>query len=67
MLQATVCDGEAFDTLSFFKGPFGSAKVDVGRCDIIDAFMIASIVQCCSRSLGSSVDAPGEARVILVC
>ena len=44
MLQATVCDCNAFDTLSFFEDLFGSAKVDVGRCDIVDAFVIAGIV-----------------------
>ena len=44
MLQATVCDGDAFDTLSFCEDLFGSAKVDVGRCDIVDALMIAGIV-----------------------
>ena len=56
MLQATVCDGDAFDMLSFFKDLFGSAKVDVGRCDIVDAFMIAGIV----IVLDEGIDLPFE-------
>ena len=43
MLQATVCDGNAFDALSFFEDLFGSAKVDVGWCDIVDALVVAGV------------------------
>ena len=44
MLQATVSDGDAFGSFAFFEDLVGSAEVDVGRCDIVDALMIAGIV-----------------------
>ena len=36
MLQATVCDGVAFDTLTFGQDCLGSAKVDVGGREVVD-------------------------------
>ena len=44
MLQATVCDGGKFDASAFCEDRLRSAEVDVGRCDVVDALMIADVI-----------------------
>ena len=44
MLQATVCDGVAFDALTLGQDFRGSAEVDVSRGQIVDALVIADMI-----------------------
>ena len=44
MLQATVCDGGTLDVLTFGDDGVGPAEVDVGRGEVIDAFVIAGVI-----------------------
>ena len=44
MLQATVCDGGEFDASAFCEDRLCSAEVNVGRCDVFDALMIADVI-----------------------
>ena len=44
MLQATVCDGGTLDVLMFGDDGIGPADVDVGRGEVIDAFVIADVI-----------------------
>lgn len=44
MLQATVCDGVALDTLTFCEDRLSSAEVDVSRGQIVDALVIAGMI-----------------------
>jgi hypothetical protein len=44
MLQATVCDGVALDAVAFCEDRLSSAEVDIGRCEVIDALMIANMI-----------------------
>lgn len=64
MLQATVCDGDAFDAPAFCDDLFGSAKVDVGRCDIVDAFMIAGIVIVIDEGIDLAFEIAGQIVVV---
>ena len=44
MLQATVCDGLPFDALAFGQDCLGSAQVDVGGREVVDALMVANMI-----------------------
>ena len=44
MLQATICDGGTLDVLTFGDDGLGPAEVDVGRGEVIDAFVIADVI-----------------------
>jgi hypothetical protein len=44
MLQATVCDGSKFDASAFCDYRLRSVEVDVRRCDVVDALMIAGVI-----------------------
>ncbi len=44
MLQAAVCDGCKFDAFAFCEDIRRSAEVDVRRCDVFDALMIANVI-----------------------
>lgn len=44
MLQATGCDGGPLDAVSFGEDHFGPAEVDVGRCEVVDALVIANVI-----------------------
>ena len=56
MLQAAVCDGGQLDALSFCEDRLGSAEVDVGRREVVDALMIADVIVV----LDEGVDLPFE-------
>ena len=63
MLQAAVCDGLSFDALAFGQDHLGSAEVDVGGREVIDALVIADVVVV----LDEGADLPFEvARQIIV-
>jgi len=44
MLQAAVCDGCTPDAFTLDEDCFGPAEVDVGRGEIVEAFVIADVV-----------------------
>ena len=44
MVQAAVLDGLVFDAPPFGKDGFAATKVDVGRCQIADALVVATMV-----------------------
>jgi hypothetical protein len=44
VLQATVCDGGKFDASAFCEDRLGPAEVDVGRRQVVDAFMVADVI-----------------------
>jgi hypothetical protein len=44
MVQATVLDGLVFDAPPFGENGFASAEVDVSRCQIADALVVAAVV-----------------------
>lgn len=44
MLQATICDGVALDAFAFSDDRLRSSEVDVRRCNVADAFMVAVMI-----------------------
>ena len=44
MLQSSLSDGVAFDPFSFQKDGSASAEVDVGRCEVLQAFMVTPVI-----------------------
>lgn len=40
MLQAAIGDGQAFDPFAFEENGLAAPEVDVGRGEIVEAFMI---------------------------
>lgn len=44
MLQATILDGKLFDPFPFFKNFLSSCEVDIGRREVVQALMHASVV-----------------------
>jgi hypothetical protein len=44
MLQAAVCDSDKLDAFAFCKDRFRPAEVDIGRCEVVDALMIADMI-----------------------
>lgn len=44
MLQAAICDGVALDAFAFVEDRLGSAKVEIGWCEVVDALMIADVI-----------------------
>ena len=44
MLQSSQSDGVAFDPFSLQKDGRGSAEVDVGRCQVLQAFMVTPVI-----------------------
>ncbi len=44
MLQAAVCDSSEFDASAFCDDRLRSAEVDVRRCNVVDALMIAGVI-----------------------
>jgi hypothetical protein len=44
MLQSSLSHGVAFDPFSLQKDGRGSAEVDVGRCQVLQAFMVTPVI-----------------------
>jgi hypothetical protein len=44
MVQAAVLDGLVFDASPFSQDGFAAPKVDVGRCQVADALVVAMVV-----------------------
>jgi hypothetical protein len=41
---AAICDGVALAAFAFVEDRLGSAKVEIGWCEVVDAFMIADVI-----------------------
>lgn len=44
MVQAAILDGLVFDAPPFSQDGFSATKVDVGRCQVADALVVAVVV-----------------------
>jgi hypothetical protein len=44
MLQATLLDGQSLDPFTFAEDGLAAAEVDVGRGEIVEAFVAAAVV-----------------------
>jgi hypothetical protein len=44
MLQSSLFDGVSFDPFAFQQDSLASAEVDVGRCQVLQAFVIAAVI-----------------------
>ncbi|SHI62128.1 hypothetical protein SAMN05444000_102100 [Shimia gijangensis] len=44
MLQAAVFDCQFLDLLSLSQDSFVATEADIGRCDVVQAFMVALVV-----------------------
>lgn len=44
MMQASLFDGFAFDPLSLLDDGFCSAEVDISRCGVVQALVIALVI-----------------------
>jgi hypothetical protein len=44
VVQAAVLDGLVFDASPFCQDGFATAKIDVGRCQVADALVVAMVV-----------------------
>jgi hypothetical protein len=44
VLQAPVCDGGKFNAFAFREDRLRPAEVDIGRCKVVDALMIADVI-----------------------
>ena len=44
MVQAAVLDGLLFDASPFSQDGFAAAEVDVGRCEVADALVVATMI-----------------------
>ena len=64
MLQATVCDGGKFDASAFCEDCLRSAEVDVRRCDVFDALMIADVIVMFDEGADLAFEIAGQVVVI---
>ena len=44
MLQTTICEGLAFDPFAFEENGLGPSEIDVGRGEIVEAFVISGMI-----------------------
>jgi len=51
MLQAALADCQFLDLLPFSENSFVVPEVDVGRCDVVQAFMVALVVVVCDEGV----------------
>ena len=64
MLQAAVCDGSKFDAFAFYKDRLRSAEVDVGRCEVVDALMIADVIVMFDEGVDLPFEISGQIIVV---
>ena len=62
MKQAPVFDGRSFDPFSLFQNGFTAPEVDIGRGEVLQALVIASVVVV----LDERVDLLAEITVLIV-
>src|SRR3982750_75836 len=60
MLQAAVCDSGQLDAFAFCEDRLRSAKVDVGRCDVFDALMIAGVIVVLDEGVEPPFESSGQ-------
>ena len=62
MLQSSLSDGVAFDPFSLQKDGRCSAEVDVGRCQVLQAFMVTPVIVVLdeARDLGFEIAGAGN-------
>ncbi len=44
MKQAPVFDGLSFDPLSLFQNGLPAPEIDIGRCEVLQALVVASVI-----------------------
>ena len=44
MLQAAVCDSGKLDTFAFGEDRLRSSEVNIGRCNVVDALVVADVI-----------------------
>ena len=64
MLQSSLSDGVAFDPFSLQKDGLGSAEVDVGRRQVLQAFMVTPVIVVLNEARDLSFEIAGQVIVL---
>ena len=64
MLQSSLSDGVAFDPFSLQKDGLGSAEVDVGRCEVLQAFMVTPVIVVVDEARDLGFEIAGQVIVL---
>ena len=64
MLQSSLSDGVAFDPFSLQKDGRGSAEVDVGRCQVLQAFMVTPVIVVLDEARDLGFEITGQVIVL---
>ena len=64
MLQSSLSDGVAFDPFSLQKDGLGSAEVDVGRCEVLQAFMVTPVIVVLDEARDLSFEITGQVVIL---
>ena len=64
MLQSSLSDGVAFDPFSLPKDGRGSAEVDVGRCQVLQAFMVTAVIVVLDEARDLGFEIAGQVIVL---
>ena len=64
VLQATVCDGLAFDPFTFEEDGLGPPEVDVSRSEIAEALVIAGMVVVLDEGRDLAFEIAGQVVVL---
>ena len=64
MLQATVCECLALDPFAFEEDGLGAPEVDVGRSEIVEALVIASMVVVLDEGRDLTFEIAGQVIVL---
>ena len=64
MLQSSLSDGVAFDPFSLQKDGLGSAEVDVGRCQVLQAFVVSPVIVVLDEARDLDFEITGQIMVL---
>ena len=64
VLQASMFDGLAFDPFALFDDGIGRTEVGVGRCDVIEALVVAAMVVVLDEGPDLSLQIAGQEVVL---
>ena len=64
MLQSSLFDGVAFDPFSLQKDGRGSAEVDVGRCQVLQTFMVTPVIVVVDEARDLGFEITGQVVVL---
>ena len=64
MLQAAISDCVSFDPFSFHQDGLGTSEVDVSRCEIGQALMIAAMVVVIDEGVDPGLEVAGQLIVL---